>query len=90
MRSFLGVPIMARGGIVGAFYLTEKRGAAGFTAEDQELIQTLAAHAAVAIQNARLYERVPALSIVEERNRLARELHDAVTQRLFASEFDAT
>jgi signal transduction histidine kinase len=84
MRSFLGVPIVARGGIVGAFYLTEKLGAAGFSAEDQELIQTFAAHAAVAIQNARLYERSRELSIVEERNRLARELHDAVTQRLFA------
>jgi signal transduction histidine kinase len=84
MRSFLGVPIVARGGIVGAFYLTEKLGVAGFSADDQELIQTLAAHAAVAIQNARLYERARALSIVEERNRLARELHDAVTQRLFA------
>jgi signal transduction histidine kinase len=84
MRSFLGVPIVARGGIVGAFYLTEKLGAPGFSAEDQELIQTLAAHAAVAIQNARLYERARTLSIVEERNRLARELHDAVTQRLFA------
>jgi signal transduction histidine kinase len=84
MRSFLGVPIVARGGIVGAFYLTEKLGAGGFSAEDQELIQTFAAHAAVAIQNARLYERSRELSIVEERNRLARELHDAVTQRLFA------
>jgi signal transduction histidine kinase len=84
MRSFLGVPIVARGGIVGAFYLTEKLGAAGFSAADQELIQTFAAHAAVAIQNARLYERSRELSIVEERNRLARELHDAVTQRLFA------
>jgi signal transduction histidine kinase len=43
----------------------------------------LAAHAAIAIENARLHERSRELSIVEERNRLARELHDAVTQRLF-------
>ena len=43
----------------------------------------LAAHAAIAIQNGRLNERSRELSIVEERNRLARELHDAVTQKLF-------
>jgi signal transduction histidine kinase len=84
MRSFLGVPIRARSGIVGAFYLTDKVGSAGFSAEDQELIETFAAHAAVAIQNARLYERSRELNIIEERNRLARELHDSVTQRLFA------
>jgi signal transduction histidine kinase len=84
MRSFLGVPIVARGGIVGAFYLTDKLGAAEFSDADQELIETFAAHAAVAIQNARLYERSRELNIVEERNRLARELHDSVTQRLFA------
>ena len=43
----------------------------------------LAAHAAVAIENARLLERSRELSIVEERNRLARELHDSVSQKLF-------
>jgi signal transduction histidine kinase len=84
MRSFLGVPIVARGSIVGAFYLTDKLGAAEFSEEDEALIVTFAAHAAVAIQNARLYERSRELNIVEERNRLARELHDSVTQRLFA------
>lgn len=84
MRSFLGVPIVARSGIVGAFYLTDKLGAGEFSDADEELIVTFAAHAAVAIENARLYERSRELNIVEERNRLARELHDAVTQRLFA------
>ena len=83
MRSFLGVPIVARNGIIGAFYLTEKRDGGEFTAADQRLIEMLAAHAAIAIQNARLNERSRELSIVEERNRLARELHDAVTQKLF-------
>src|SRR5215208_4991740 len=71
MRSFLGVPIVSRSGNVGAFYLTQKRGADEFGAEDQQLIEMLAAHAAVAIENARLYERARELSIVEERNRLA-------------------
>ena len=86
MRSFLGVPILLSGAIIGAFYLTEKRGQkrAEFTDDEQELIQTLAAHAAIAIENARLHERSQELSTVEERKRLARELHDSVTQTLFS------
>jgi signal transduction histidine kinase len=83
MRSFLGVPIVARSGIVGAFYLTDKIGADEFAVEDQQLIEMLAVHAAIAIEKTRLYERSRELSIVEERNRLARELHDSVTQKLF-------
>ena len=83
MRSFLGVPIVARGEVIAAFYLTDKEGAEEFGAEDQRLIETLAAHAAVAIENVRLLERSRELSIVEERNRLARELHDSVSQKLF-------
>ena len=83
MRSFLGVPIVARGEVIAAFYLTDKEGAEEFGADDQRLIETLAAHAAVAIENARLLERSRELSIVEERNRLARELHDSVSQKLF-------
>ena len=83
MRSFLGVPIVSRSGIVGAFYVTDKQGATEFSADDQALIETLAAHAAIAIEKTRLYERSRELSIVEERNRLARELHDSVTHQLF-------
>jgi signal transduction histidine kinase len=83
MRSFLGYPIRGRDGILGALYLTEKEDGGSFSEEDERLIGLLAAHAAIAIENARLYERSRELSIVEERNRLARELHDSVTQRLF-------
>jgi signal transduction histidine kinase len=83
MRSFLGVPIVAPAGIIGAFYLTEKVGAPDFTDEDEELIGLLAAHAAIAIANARLYEETRELSIVAERNRLALDLHDVVAQKLF-------
>ncbi|MGH2841753.1 MAG: GAF domain-containing protein, partial [Solirubrobacteraceae bacterium] len=83
MSSFLGVPIVSRGEIVGAFYLTDKEAAGEFSDGDQALIETFAAHAGLAIENARLHERSRELNIVEERNRLARELHDAVTQKLF-------
>src|ERR687888_2803396 len=83
MRSFLGVPIVAREGVIGAFYLTEKIGAQDFSDTDEALIALLAAHAAIAITNARLYEESRELSIVAERNRLALELHDAVRQKLF-------
>jgi signal transduction histidine kinase len=83
MRSFLGVPIVARGSVIAAFYATDKEGADEFSADDQRMIEMLAAHAAVAIENARLLERSRELSIVEERNRLARELHDSVSQKLF-------
>jgi signal transduction histidine kinase len=84
MRSFLGVPIVAKGDIIGAFYLTEKEGAAGFDHADEKVITVLAAHAAIAIENARLFEASRELSVIEERNRLARELHDAMTQNLFS------
>jgi signal transduction histidine kinase len=84
MRSFLGVPIVSPEGTIGAFYLTEKEGAPAFDDEDQDLIELLAAHAAIAITNARLYERSSELSMLSERNRLALELHDVVSQKLFS------
>ena len=84
MRSFLGVPIVAADGVIGAFYLTEKEAGPRFEPADQEVIELLAAHAAIAITNARLYEASRELSVVSERNRLALELHDVVSQKLFS------
>ncbi len=84
MRSFLGVPIVTPDGVIGAFYLTEKEGGGAFGEAERQLIELLAAHAAIAITNAGLYERSRELSIVAERNRLALELHDAVSQKLFS------
>ncbi|MEA2828143.1 MAG: hypothetical protein QOG43_2582 [Actinomycetota bacterium] len=83
MRSFLGVPIVFKGDVVGAFYLADKEGGGRFTDDDESLIGLLAAHAAIAIENARLYEKSRELSMVEERNRIALELHDATAQTLF-------
>ena len=63
--------------------LPDRQGAEQFSGDDQRLIEMLAAHAAVAIEERGLLERSRELSIVEERNRLARELHDSVSQKLF-------
>jgi signal transduction histidine kinase len=84
LTDFLGMPITDGDEILGELFLANKNTPGGFTAEDEELLRLLAAHAAIAIVNARLYERSRELSIVAERNRIARELHDAVTQKLFS------
>ncbi|WP_239133340.1 GAF domain-containing sensor histidine kinase [Rugosimonospora africana] len=84
LTDFLGMPIVDGDEILGELYLANKQAPGGFTAGDEELLRLLAAHAAIALVNARLYERSRELSIVEERNRIARELHDAVTQKLFS------
>lgn len=89
MSDFLGLPIRDGEEIIGALFLANKRcpkpeGSCGFTAEDEELLSILAQHAAIALTNARLYERSRELTIAEERSRLAHELHDAVSQKLFS------
>lgn len=93
MKSFLGVPILAGSEALGNLYLTDKiNNSAGdqqdriveFTVEDQRLVEMFAAHAAIAIQNARLYEQVGRLAIVEERSRIGMDLHDGVIQSIYA------
>ncbi|MEW2395124.1 GAF domain-containing sensor histidine kinase [Streptomyces sp. NPDC046862] len=89
MADFLGLPIRDGDEIIGALFLANKRcprpnGACGFTEEDEDLLSILAQHAAIALTNARLYERSRELTIAEERSRLAHELHDAVSQKLFS------
>jgi signal transduction histidine kinase len=85
MRSFLGVPVRIQDRVFGNLYLTEKRGGGDFTTRDEELAIALADAAGVAIENARLQERVRELAVLEDRERIARDLHDTVIQRLFAT-----
>ena len=85
MSSFLGVPIQVRGQVFGNLYLTDKVGGASFTSTDEELAIGLAAAAGVAIENSRLLARGRELDIATERERIARDLHDTVIQRLFAT-----
>jgi PAS domain S-box-containing protein len=84
MTSFLGVPISVRGRLYGNLYLTDKRGAAEFTEEDERAVVTLATQAGVAIENARLFAEAQDQLALQERHRLARELHDSVSQALFS------
>jgi signal transduction histidine kinase len=84
MTSFLGVPIRVRDQVFGNLYLTDKTTGEVFTDVDEELAVGLAAAAGVAIENVRLHRRVRDLALVEDRERIARELHDTVIQRLFA------
>jgi signal transduction histidine kinase len=89
MSSFLGVPILAGGEILAELYLSDKAGGGVFTEADQRLVETLAAHAALAIVNAQRLERARELSMAQERARLARDLHDSVTQTLFSLSLSA-
>ena len=84
MTSFLGVPIRVRDDVYGNLYLTDKIGATAFSDEDEALAEALALAAGIAIQTARLHDQVRVLSVLDERDRIARDLHDRVIQRLFA------
>ncbi|MCU1456470.1 MAG: putative signal transduction histidine kinase [Actinomycetia bacterium] len=85
MTSFLGVPVRVRGQVFGNLYLTDKRGAEAFSEEDEILAVALAGAAGIAIENTRLLARVGELSLLEDRERIAADLHDTVIQRLFAT-----
>jgi signal transduction histidine kinase len=84
MRSFLGVPVTVRGEVFGNLYLTDKRSDDAFSDIDEELVVALASAAGVAIDNARLHARVRDLALLEDRERIAMDLHDTVIQQLFA------
>jgi signal transduction histidine kinase len=84
MHSLLGVPIMSKDKLIGALYLADKEDGSEFTKADQQLIEMLAIHAAIAIENARLYEQTQRLAILEERERFSRDLHDGIIQSIYA------
>ena len=85
MRSFLGAPLNVQGVKFGQIYLSEKLGGGEFTEEDEVMVETLAAAAGVAVDSARSHELRSSLQLTEERERISRDLHDLVIQRLFAT-----
>ena len=84
MHSLLGVPIGAKGRSIGRLYLTNKLPSGDFTEDDERLVEMFALHAGIAIENARLHEQVQRLAIVEERERIGRDLHDGIIQSIYA------
>ena len=84
MSSFLGMPIQNRGVAVGRLYLTNKRNAREFSQADQALVEMFALHAGIAIENARLHDQVRRLAVVDERERISRDLHDNAIQSIYA------
>src|SRR6187397_1025146 len=84
MRSFLGMPIHASGEVGGRLYLTNKIGAVEFSTDDQDLVERFALHAGIAISSARLHDQVRRLAVVDERDRISRDLHDSVIQAIYA------
>jgi signal transduction histidine kinase len=83
MTSFLGVPIKVRSEVYGNLYLADKVGSPEFSTDDVALAEALALAAGIAIENERLHQQVQRVAIYEDRDRLARDLHDTVIQRLF-------
>jgi signal transduction histidine kinase len=91
MKSLLGAPVTGRGEVFGNIYLTDKQDADAFDEEDERVLVVLATQAAVAVENARLYDEterngreLQRLQVLDERERIGKELHDGVIQSLFA------
>lgn len=82
MTSFLGVPVKVGERVFGNLYLTDKEG--GFNLEDEILVEFLAVTAGSAISTLRLQDRLRRAALLEDRERIARDLHDSIIQDLFA------
>jgi signal transduction histidine kinase len=82
MRAFLGMPVRAGETVFGNLYLTEKDG--GFSPSDETLVELLAVTAGAAVSTLRLQERLRRVALQEDRERIARDLHDSLIQDLFA------
>ncbi len=84
MTSFLGAPVWVKGRSVGNLYLTDKHDGEPFNEDDEHLVEMFAVHAGIAIENARLHDQVQRLAVVEERERIGKDLHDGIIQAIYA------
>jgi len=83
MRSFLGVPVRVGDVVFGNLYLTDKITDEVFTDIDEELVVGLAAAAGIAIDKARSHSQLQRLALLDDQERMGRDLHDSVIQRVF-------
>jgi signal transduction histidine kinase len=83
MHSLLGVPVRNKNRTLGNFYLTDKTGGQPFTDDDQRLVELFALHAGIAMDNARLHEAAGRLAVLEERDRIGKDLHDGIIQSIY-------
>ena len=83
MTSLLGVPVRLKNRTIGNLYLTDKVGADDFGQDDERIVELFALHAGIAIENARLHEAVQHLAVVDERERIGKDLHDGIIQTLY-------
>ncbi len=83
MHSLLGVPVRVKGRTLGNLYLTDKESAPEFSEQDERLVELFALHAGIAFENARLYEAVQKLAVIEERDRIGKDLHDGIIQGIY-------
>jgi len=84
MRAFVGVPVRSGGEVVAAYYLADRPGEGGFADDEVARIELLASHTGVAIELSRLWDERLELAVMDDRNRVAAELHDSVSQTLFS------
>jgi signal transduction histidine kinase len=84
MQSLLGVPVVWKGITIGNLYLTDKVHGDAFSEDDEEMLRIFAAHAAVAVENARMQGELRALAVLRERERIGMDLHDGIIQSIYA------
>jgi signal transduction histidine kinase len=84
MTTFLGVPVRVQDEVYGNLYLTDKTGGIDFTDDDQALVEALAIAAGIAIEHSRLKDQERTRGVLEDRDRIARDLHDKIIQRVYA------
>jgi signal transduction histidine kinase len=84
MRTFLSVPVKVEGRAIGNLYLTDRTDGQPFSEDDERLVDSFARHAGLAIHNARMHEELRQLAVLQERERIAQDLHDGSIQSLYA------
>jgi signal transduction histidine kinase len=84
MHTLLSVPVKVEGRAIGNLYLTDRTDGRPFDDDDERLVESFARHAGLGIHNARMHEELRQLAVLQERERIAQDLHDGSIQSLYA------